>query len=322
MKTVHWTMLNGSGLANMATDICDAEVRLGNDSIVCNTTDMSTWEKGMDGDIHVIHSHIPDKLSFSEKTKVVNVEHGAPEHVFEVSLHAGLTGSYGPSDPLALTIYLIKRADAVVTFWPRQAYIWKLMTRVPVHLIPMGVDTKFWTPVPKRKLLTGSPALLTAENCHSCKWPIDLMLTWQYVVNESINARAHFLNIPYDQHRWWLPLSYAVGTQYTSFLSPNKLDRVQLREFICAADYYYSPVTYGDFNRISLEAAACGAKIISYAGNEYSHYWLTQTDQRVQVAELLKIFSGETKPREAKKVPDISETAEAMLKIYEEVLRK
>ena len=84
MKTVHWTMLNGSGLANMATDICDAEVRLGNDSIVCNTTDMSTWEKGMDGDIHVIHSHIPDKLSFSEKTRVVNVEHGAPEHVFEV----------------------------------------------------------------------------------------------------------------------------------------------------------------------------------------------------------------------------------------------
>jgi len=316
LKITHWTLMNGSGLANVASDICNTERALGADSVLCNTQVPSTWEAGMAADIHVVHSHIPDKLSLCTDAKMVVVEHGSPEHAFELSVTKGTDGSYGASDSFAILSYLIKRASAVVTFWPRQAEIWKTMTNAPVITIPMGIDTEFWKPVPKQNVLSGIPALLTAENCHTCKWPIDLMIMWPWIVKELPNARAHFLNIPYDQHRWWLPLAYMNDARYTTFISASKLPKDQLRQFICAADYYYSPVEYGDFNRMSLEAKSCGCKVISYAGNDYADFWITEGDQREQAKQLLGIFKGEIQARPTLAIPDIKETAKQMLEIY------
>ena len=317
MKIAHWTLLNGSGLANVASDICEAEKKLGSNSVLCNTQDQATWEAGMDADIHVCHSHVPDKITLQTDKKIVAVQHGSPEHVFELSVTQGLNGNYGANDSLAIVGFLMQRSDVVVSFWPRQAEIFKTMTRAPVITLPMGIDTKFWQPVPKQKILSGAPAIFTAENCHNCKWPIDLVFMWPWIVKYMPDARAHFINIPYDQHRWWLPLAYMNTTRYTTFISPLKLGKVQLRDFYCAADFYYSPVEYGDFNRTSLEAFACGTKIISYKGNEFAHFWIDEGDQRVQAQQLLDIMSGQTKPREiTAKVADISETAKAMLDIY------
>lgn len=316
MKIAHWTLLNGSGLANVASDICEAEKKLGYDSVLCNTQVQATWEVGMDADIHVAHSHIPDKISLCTNAKIVVVQHGSPEHVFELSVSQGLTGAYGAGDNLAMVGFLLNRADAVVTFWPRQAEILKTMTKTPVYTIPMGIDRLFWKPVAKQKLLSGTPALLTAENCHTCKWPIDLMFMWPWVVRELPDARAHFLNIPFDQHRWWLPLAYMTGSRYTTFISPNKLPKDQLRQFLCAADFYYSPVEYGDFNRMSLEATACGCKVISYRGNEYAHYWIDEGDQRKQAEQLIEILKGNVTERPVLNIPDIDDTAKEMFNIY------
>lgn len=313
--------MNGSGLANVASDMCEAEKALGYNSVLCNTQAPDTWGEGMDSDIHVVHSHIPDKISLSTNAKVVNVSHGSPEHTFELSVTQGLYGNYGAGDSFAMSSFMMKRADAVVSFWPRQAAIWKTMTNVPVFTLPMGIDTDFWKPVPKQKLLSGKPALLTAENCHVCKWPIDLMFMWPWIVKELPDARAHFLNIPFDQHRWWLPLAYMNGARYTTFISPNKLPKDQLRQFFCAADYYYSPVEYGDFNRISLEAASCGCKVISYKGNEYAHYWIDEGDQRNQAIQLIDIMSGRVTSRSIPKISNIKETAEAMILIYGGLLK-
>lgn len=316
MKVAHWTIQNGSGLANVASDICEAEKALGSNSVLCNTQVQSTWEVGMDADIHVVHSHIPDKISLCTNAKLVVVQHGSPEHVFELSVMQGLNGGYGAGDSLNIVAYLLQRASAVVSFWPRQAEIWKTMTRAPVYTLPMGIDTAFWQPVPKQKLLSGIPAVFTAENCHTCKWPIDLMLMWPWIVKELPDARAHFMNVPYDQHRWWLPLAYMNTTRYTSFISPNKLPKEQLRQFLCAADFYYSPVEYGDFNRMSLEALSCGCKVISYEGNEYANYWITEGDQRRQARQLIEILKGNTPELHTQPVADIKETATKMLEIY------
>jgi hypothetical protein len=76
-------------------------------------------------------------------------------------------------------------------------------------------------------------------------------------------------------------------------------------------------VRYGDFNRICLEANASGAKTISYYGNPYSDFWIPEGDQRVIADYLIKILDGEVAPRKKTSVPDISETANEMIKIYE-----
>jgi hypothetical protein len=316
LKIAHWSFFNGSGLTNMAVLMNNAEKKLGSESVICNTSDVNTWAAGRDADIHVVHSHIPDDIIFNEKSKIVAVQHGAPMHVFDESVRQGLTGNYGASDSLAMIGYLMRRANAVVTFWPRHEDIYRRMTSAPVHCVPMGVDKTFWQPVPKVKLLSGTPAILTAENCHSCKWPLDAIFMWPNIVEKVPTARMHFINIPYDQHRWWLPLSYMTTARYTTYISATKLPSDQLRSFVCASDYYYSPVSYGDFNMMSLEANACGAKIISYRGNVFADYWITEGDQREQADEFLNIIQGKRDPRAVQSVPDIEETAGRMLEIY------
>jgi hypothetical protein len=96
-----------------------------------------------------------------------------------------------------------------------------------------------------------------------------------------------------------------------------------LRNVFNSVDYYIGLVRYGDFNRISMEAKASGCKLISYTGNPYADYWLPEGDQRTMAGELIKILKGEVKPRANQtlepilEVPDISETAAEMIKIYE-----
>jgi glycosyltransferase involved in cell wall biosynthesis len=276
------------------------------------------WEMGIGADIHVVHSHLPDKLAFDKKTKIVAFQHGSPEHVFEVSITQGVYCGYGAGDSFSIGAYFLRRADAVVTFWGRHAAIWETMTEKPVFVIPMGVSRSFWDHI-ETSPLAGSPSILTAENCHTVKWPLDLFFMWPNIVKELPDARLHALNIPYDQHKWWMPLAYLNGTHYTSYLYATKLNAPELRQFMSAAGFYYSPCRYGDHNRISLEAAACGAKVISFCGNEYAHYWVREGDQRCQKEDLENILSGKTPAREPLPVPDIKSTAAAMLQIYKDI---
>jgi hypothetical protein len=67
---------------------------------------------------------------------------------------------------------------------------------------------------------------------------------------------------------------------------------------------------------MSLEAKSCGCKVISYAGNDYADFWITEGDQREQAKQLLGIFKGEIQARPTLAIPDIKETAKQMLEIY------
>ena len=316
MKIAHWTFLNGSGLSDLATGICEAEKRLGSESLICNTTDSATWVAPDDVDVHVIHSHIPDSVLYKTTKKVVAVQHGAPEHVFEESVKSGLGGAYGAGDNLVLLGHYMRVAHAVITFWPRQEFIFKKLSSAPVFCIPLGIDTKFWMPVGNKQLLAGNPAILTSENCHTCKWPIDLLLMWDEVAKAIPSARVHFTNIPYDQHRWWIPLAYMSKARYTIYIGPTRFSHEQLKDYVCSASYYYSPVEYGDYNMMSLQARALGTPVISYRGNMFADYWITEGDQREQANELIDILQGKREPRDIGQIPDIEETAGRMLDIY------
>jgi len=117
-------------------------------------------------------------------------------------------------------------------------------------------------------------------------------------------------------HRWFFPLINANGCAYGSHVSPTVFSHTDLRNAFLSTDFVIGLVRYGDFNRLSLEVNATGAKTISYAGNPYSDYWMTEGDQRKMVEELLAILQGKVEPREKEIAPDISETAKAMIELY------
>lgn len=271
-------------------------------------------------DVHVVHTHLPDEIRFTTKAKIVWVAHGTPDHVFQGSVEAGSGASYGHSDSLMLMQEWLRAADARVTFWDRHAWIYKSM--VPrgtrVDLVPLGVDKAFWSSGVDRGKYAGSPSVFTAENCHYIKWPYDVLTCWREVYDALLGkAKLHAVYLPRDMHRWFFPLVNANGASYGSHISPITFAHEDLRNVFKSVDFVLGLVRYGDFNQLSLQANAAGAKTISYRGNPYADYWVTEGDQREIAKELIAILKGEVTPRDKTPVPDIAETASAMKAIYE-----
>jgi hypothetical protein len=218
----------------------------------------------------------------------------------------------------------LQRADARVTFWPRHQWIYQRMVDkgTPIHLVPLGVDTAYWSTPSSRGKFAGTPSVFTAENPHFIKWAYDLLLIWRDVA-EAIDgemAKLHALYVVRDHHRAFIPLAYRMDAAYHAYISPATFDRDGLRNAFQSPDYTIGLVRYGDFNQLSMQANAAGATTISYAGNEYSDYWITEGDQRTMAAELTAILKGEVTPREKLPVPDLADTAHAMLSVYESIL--
>lgn len=271
-------------------------------------------DKAKDADVHVVHSHLPDGV----KGKTVFVAHGTPEHCFNMAVEQSKQSGYVAGDPWMLSKYRVDTCDVTVTFWPRHAYIWQSINpKADVRVIPMGVDTDFWKPTPSQGKWAGEPSLFTCENSHQIKWPLDLILAYPLVMKAVEKAVLHIHYLPMDQHRWWFPLIQANGTCYKSFSSGLYFDQPTLRNAFCSVNYYINPVRYGDFNTICLEAKASGCKVISYRGNPYADFWLTEGDQRVMAQELTDIISGKIPARETQPVANVTTMAQEMIKIYE-----
>jgi len=327
-RIIHHTLANGSGLNRISTSMAITERMLGMDSYVSFTNPQDVPQNplqitglqvlsqadAIEADVHVIHSHLQDNA----KGKTIFVPHGTPEHCFAVAVSQSKTSGYVAGDPLMLSLYRINRCDATVTFWDRHAFIWKSMSpKSRIETVPMGVDTNFWKPTPSIGKWAGSPSLFTCENCHQIKWPLDVVLAFPLIMEVMTTAVLHMHYIPLDTHRFWYPLMAANGVMYKSFSSGNYFAPPDLRNAFNSVDYYLSLVRYGDFNSVCLEANSCGCKIISYKGNPYAHYWISEGSQIDMALELINIFKGETKPREVLNAPSLQNMSEAMIKIYE-----
>lgn len=309
----------------VAESFVSAEKALGIDSVFADPTDEKTWV--YDADIHVSHTHLPDKVQtkvpypfFNKEKKekpYVWVSHGTPDHVFQVSVEQAV--GYGHHDGWMLAQNWLRTAHACVTFWPRHQAIWQSICQRgrKVHLVPLGVDKSFWKKVESRGKFAGSPSVLNCENQHYIKWSWDLFVLWPWILEELESAKLHQIYLPHDVHRWFFPLANSNGASYGAYISSTVFDHIDLRNAFNSVDFYCGLVRYGDFNRVSLEANACGLKTISYKGNPYSDFWIHEGDQRDMARELLPILKGEVEPRKDKEeVPDISETAKAMIDIY------
>jgi len=216
-----------------------------------------------------------------------------------------------------LSKYRLDNCDATVTFWPRHQYIWQsLNPKAKVQIAQMGIDLDHWKPGPSIGKWSGNPSLFTAENSHAIKWPLDIILAFP-IVSRRTAAVLHTHYIPMDQHRWWFPLMQANGTSFKGFSSGMYFTQESLLNAFHSCDFYINPVRYGDFNSIGLEAAASGAKVISYRGNPYAHFWLTEGDQRIMAEELIAIINNKVEPREIQKIASVHQMAEEMKAIYE-----
>lgn len=307
-------MGNRSGMNRVAQSLAEAEQKLGLDSVVCdgNTGSEGGWV--WDADVNVSHTHCPEKVRKGKP--VVWVSHGTPEHVFQTAVEDGSRG-YGHGDTFMLAQNWLRVADACVTFWERHHTIWSSMCRRKIDLVPLGVDKTFWMPSISQGKFSGAPSLFTAENAHYIKWPLDLFILWPWVRKELAEAVLHCAYLPNDMHRWFFPLVNANGASYGSHITGQAFDHKTLRNAFCSTDFCIGLVRYGDFNRLSLEANASGSKTISYEGNPYSDFWVSEGDQRRIASQLIEILSGRAEPRQKQQVPDISETAQAMKEIYE-----
>jgi hypothetical protein len=323
MKIAHWTMVNTSGMFNVAESLVKAEKTIGLDSLLMDFAEPDLFAPAMDADVHVVHTHMPDEVTMqaTKPIKTVWVAHGTPEHVFTGSVIRGLHDGYGASDSWQLCQYWMQNADALVTFWPRHQKIWKSLCdkNTIVDCFPMGLDKEFWKPVPSAGKYMGTPSLFTAENCDYSKWPLDLLLMWPWVWKDIPKAHLHANYIPTDQHRWFNTLLNRNGSGFKTISSGMLFNPTNLRNAFCSTDYYIGLVRYGDANRMSLESNASGAKTISYAGNEYSDFWLHEGDQREMAKELLAILKGDVSPRTKLVVDDVLHTAASMKAIYERI---
>ena len=326
MRIVHSTINNGSGLNRVSVNMATTERKLGLDSYISFTDkpEMSTpeefilnTEESRVADVHVVHSHLPDRA----KGKTVFIPHGTPEHCFQSAIEQNKNNGFAAGDAFMLSMHRINTCDVVVTFWDRHRYIWQsLNPKADVRCIPMGVDTDFWKPTTSKGKWAGNPSLLSCENSHSIKWPLDLIIAFPEIMRET-EAVMHLHYMPIDQHRFWYPLMNANGTMYKSYSSGMYMDADSLRNAFNSVDYYISPVRYGDFNSVCLEAKASGCKVISYKGNPYADYHIQEGDQRVIVKDLLEIFKGNVEPNKTQAVDSVETMSKQMISIYEEICK-
>lgn len=306
-----------------------AERAIGLDSHVANA-----WEgkredhidKFRDADIHFSHTYIPEwfsKVVGRKNFRLAWLGHGTPEVVFYGAVQDGgdsSTPRHGVNDGLMLQQYYLQNADYIFTHWERHAAIYQTMVdrKTPVHLVPMGIDLDFWKPVPSRGKFAGTPSLIHCENGYTIKWPFDLLIAWPWVYPRiPTDVSLHITRMQYDQHRWFFPLVNRNSSAYACHISPIMWGKEELRNTFCSVDYQIGLVQKGDFNRCSLEANACGAKTISYEGNPYTDFWVSEGDQRRIADQLVAILLGQVEPRKKLPVPSCLDTARAMKEIYE-----
>lgn len=321
MKVIHWVLKNNSGMARTAEAQQQGECAAGVDSVLLDPSNGDQRDVTDGADLHVVHTHAPHYVIHG-KTPLVWVAHGTPEVMFHSGYEQGtVNGAYGHADAWMQAQFWLQHADATITYWPRHHAIWSSLAdkRTIVELHPMGVNTAFWTPQPTAGKYAGTPSVFTAENCYEIKWPLDALIAWPWVVKEIPDARLHAIYLPRDQHRWWFPLVNRNGASFYSHLSPQVFTDTGLRNAFCSTDFYLSLVRYGDASRSSLEASASGANVISYRGNPYASYWVTEGDQRVLALELAAILSGQTAPRTPDAVSSHQAMVEAALHLYRRV---
>lgn len=333
MKVCHWSMLNGSGMHHVAESMARAELALGVDTLLLDPFDVQQWrwDEALDADVHVSHTHIPERIgqhsfkkSCTKPYRWVFPVHGTPELVFESTVEDARLNGYGSGTSYAHHIMGMQSADAVITHWPRHQALYDLATdkRTIIDCVPMGIDTAYWSGGTSPGRYDGTPSFMNCDNQYPFKWGVEIIRCWPWVREELDQATLHICNLPGALQRFVDVLATRTGALKGAIIGSWSYDTNNLRNILKSIDYYVSPVRYGDFNRMSMEAGAAGAKVISFPGNEYADYWMPFGDQRETAKALIAIGRGEMEPRQKLPVPTLRDMAIACTNVYERILER
>lgn len=333
MKVIHWSMLNRSGMHHVAASMAKAELTLGVETLLLDPFDKQQlrWEEALDADVHVNHTHIPARIgtasfkrSCTKPYRVVFPVHGTPELVLENSIKDAEGNGYGAGTSYAHHQIGMQTADAILTFWSRHQALYQLATdkHTIVDLIPMGIDVPYWQAGVCQGKYQGNPSFFNCDNAYAFKWALEIIRVWPWIFDGlDEEACLHVAYLPTLVHRFAELLAARNGSFRGAVIGNWSYDHNNLRNIFKSVDYYISPVRYGDHNRVSLEAAAAGTKLISYPGNIYADFWMPEGDQREVAKALIAIGKGEVAPRADKMpVPTEQEMAEATINVYERIL--
>jgi hypothetical protein len=321
----HWTITNGSGMHHAAEACAKAERQLGHESFIVDLERQDMWGGAEEADVHVLHTDFPEAIraKITKPYALVFVAHGTPECVMETTIENHARPGYGQADGWGTLRHILKTVDAIITFWPRhQAFYQSCVPRErKIHCVPMGVDTAFWAGGTSLGKYAGVPSVWTSENQHRIKWVLDLLMCWPWVAEKVRTVKLHGHYIPMPLHRFFLDLANSNGAAAAAYLSASYFPHDQLRNIWKGIDFFLSPVRYGDHNCVFLQAAATGMQTISYRGNVYADFWITEGDQREMAKELVAILSGQVPPRADKTpVPNLSDMGTAMIDVYRAAL--
>jgi hypothetical protein len=333
MKTAHFTAYNGSGMNSVAETCVAAERAIGIDAHLINIQRESDWSRAFDADVHIAHTHWPDfyqgksfRRRLTKEPKIVTLFHGTPEFVVRDTMGAHRHNpKHGLGDGIMMLMHWLQKSDARITFWPRHQAIYQSMVDrgSEVHCLPMGVDRAFWAKGQRNGDWPGNPSVWTGENPHIIKDPLDLILMWPWIYPQLEGGSLHVCYLAENIHRTFAPLINRLDAGYAMHWSAFTFSHPKLRDVFKSIDFFVGLVRYGDHNRVQLEASAAGARTISYRGNPYTDYWITEGDQRVMAMEMLSILRGDVAPRKDKSpVPDMEETARGMQDVYKSVLAR
>lgn len=331
MRVCHWSIGNHSGMHHVAASMARAELALGVETMLLDPFDsaQTNWELALDADVHVSHTHIPERIgnhsfkkSCTKPYRWVFPVHGTPELVFENSIKDAEANGYGTGTSFAHHQIGMQTADAILTFWSRHQALYQLATdkHTIVDCVPMGIDHAFWQGGVSAGKYLGSPSFYNCDNAYPFKWAIEILRLWPWVREELDEAVLHIAYLPTAIHRFVDVMAARYGSLRGAVIGNWSYDHTNLRNIFTSIDYYVSPVRYGDHNRVCLEARAAGAKVISYPGNDYADYWVPEGDQRRIAAELIRIGKGEVEPRQAMPVPTEQQMGEATINVYERIL--
>lgn len=326
MKITHWCKPNGSGMYAVALMLVAGETNLGIISRVEDPFAPVSDEilKAIEGtNVHVVHTHIPNKWLYDSKTPKLFVSHATPEVMFTSALREAERAAYGHSDPLMLLMWWLQHADAVVSLVERHQQILLQMSDRgrQIYYVPLGVDTSFWKPVPSAGKYDGTPSLFSAENQYEIKSHLDTFLALPTIVSHSdLHAtKFHAIYVPTDQSRVLFPLADRCGAAFSAHISAKRFGPEDLRNAFCSIDFYLNLVRYGDPSLTGLQARACGVPLISYAGNPYADYWVSEGDQRVMAVKLIDILTKTVEPRTVSLVPTATSMVGKFVEIYREL---
>lgn len=304
MNITHYMKKEKSGLAFSTLELADYEQRQGHKVCIREPSGGSPiYGTDHNPDIQLIHSQIPPTAYHDGKPKIMWM-HGEP------------LSSVGNGVSMKAICDLAPRMDAFICMREDELKVWSSIKRT--WLVPKGVDLDRFKPLPGiTEKLSGSPAVLYAENWRGQRNPLYICVAMQIVHEKFPDARLHLVNCTDKRmketfnalianNKWWTFVRTLGGPTDDVNLLYNRVDMV--------VSGLYPLYARG------IEAFGAGKAFIGPGYREHAYPYTCELQPESIAAAIIKCWENYTAMNYrqwAEQHHDVAETVRQSVKIYE-----